>query len=89
MGRRHVTHGARAEHYDTVITALMQTLEQVLDKGFTNEMRGAWAEALKFVATTMMRGARDYGTTDHETTDNRPHDSIAKTMASQTRKCAR
>jgi hemoglobin-like flavoprotein len=56
LGRRHVTYGARNEHYDTVITALLQTLEQVLDKNFTAEMRNAWTKALKFVAVTMLRG---------------------------------
>jgi hemoglobin-like flavoprotein len=59
MGRRHVTYGARNEHYDTVITALMQTLEQILNAAFTAEAREAWNKALKFVAATMLRGATD------------------------------
>jgi hemoglobin-like flavoprotein len=70
MGRRHVTYGARTEHYDTVITALMHALEQVLNKDFTREVKQAWDKALKFVAAAMMRGARDYGTTEDSRTSN-------------------
>ena len=51
-----MAYGAQNQHYETVITALLQALEQVLDKAFTAEVREAWNEALKFVATTMMRG---------------------------------
>lgn len=61
MGRRHVTYGARTEHYDIVITALLQTLEQILNTAFTPEAREAWNKALKFVAATMLRGATGAG----------------------------
>jgi len=57
MGRRHVSYGTREEHYDTVVTALLQTLEESLGVAFTPEVRAAWAEALTFVADTMKRGA--------------------------------
>jgi len=56
LGRRHVTYGVQKKHYDTVVIALLQALEQVLDTAFTAEVRDAWNTALQFVATTMMRG---------------------------------
>ena len=58
LGRRHVGYGARDEHYETVINALLQTLEEVLARSFTAGVRDAWREALTFVADTMKRGAR-------------------------------
>jgi hemoglobin-like flavoprotein len=57
MGRRHVTYGARGEHYDTVIQAMLLTLADTLNSGFSAEVRNAWNEALTFVAETMKRGA--------------------------------
>lgn len=58
MGRRHVGYGARDHHYDTVIEALMRTLNEVLQDGFSPEVRRAWRRALEFVAEAMKRGAR-------------------------------
>ena len=57
MGRRHVSYGTRDEHYDTVLTALLQTLGESLGSAFTPEIRSAWTEALTFVANTMKHGA--------------------------------
>lgn len=53
LGRRHVTYGVKAEHYGTVATALLWTLEQGLGEGFTPEVREAWTEAYTVLATTM------------------------------------
>ena len=57
MGRRHVTYGARNGHYDTVIRALLLTLDETLAGRFSPAVREAWNEALTFVADTMKRGA--------------------------------
>src|SRR5882672_4744802 len=38
MGRRHAAYGVRDEHYDTVATALLWTLERALGDGFTPEV---------------------------------------------------
>ena len=57
MGRRHVSYGTRVEHYDIVLTALLQTLEEALGPAFTVEVRSAWSEGLTFVADTMKGGA--------------------------------
>jgi hemoglobin-like flavoprotein len=58
LGRRHISYGTRDEHYATVSSALIQTLEEALGKSFTDETRDAWAAALAFVSETMKRGAR-------------------------------
>ncbi len=57
MGRRHVTYGARDEHYNTVIEAMLLTLTETLNSGFSAELRAAWSDALAFVADAMKRGA--------------------------------
>ena len=57
MGRRHVAYGAREEHYATVIRAMMFTLEETLGDAFNSELRAAWNQALKLVASIMKRGA--------------------------------
>ena len=57
MGRRHVTYGARDEHYDTVIQAMLLTLAETLNSAFSPPVRAAWSEALTYVADAMKRGA--------------------------------
>jgi len=66
MGRRHVSYGTRVEHYDTVLTALLQTLEEALGPAFTVEVRAAWNEGLTFVADTMKGGAAATQALRHE-----------------------
>jgi hemoglobin-like flavoprotein len=56
LGRRHVAYGVRAEHYDTVGAALLQTLEQGLGAAFTPEVKQAWA-AVYGVLAGAMKGA--------------------------------
>ena len=57
MGRRHVAYGARDEHYETVVQALLLTLAQILNTSFSQEVQEAWNQALSFVAKTMKDGA--------------------------------
>jgi nitric oxide dioxygenase len=46
LARRHVSYGAKAEHYPVVGAALLWTLEQGLgDDGWTPEVAEAWAAA--------------------------------------------
>src|ERR1043166_4752670 len=47
MGRRHAGYGVRDEHYDTVASALLWTLEQWLGAGFTAEVKAAWVSVYK------------------------------------------
>ena len=53
LGRRHIEYGVKDEHYDTVGSALLWTLEQGLGDDFTPETEEAWTKAYTVLATTM------------------------------------
>lgn len=57
LGARHVAYGVREEHYDTVGSALLWTLEQTLGAAFTPELEKAWIEAYAMISTEMKAGA--------------------------------
>jgi hemoglobin-like flavoprotein len=58
MGQRHAGYGVRDEHYTTVATALLWTLEQGLGKeNFTDEVRDAWVAMYMMVSEAMQCGA--------------------------------
>ena len=57
MGRRHVGYGVKDEHYATVGSALLWTLEQGLGSDFTPEVKEAWTEVYTVLATTMQKAA--------------------------------
>lgn len=57
LGKRHVGYGVKPEHYDTVGTALLWTLEQGLGDGFKSDVREAWAEVYGLLAKTMIDAA--------------------------------
>lgn len=59
MGRRHVAYGVMDAHYDTVGTALLETLELGLGPHFTPEVRDAWTALYVWIAGTMQRAARE------------------------------
>lgn len=59
LGARHATYGVRDEHYATVGSALLWTLEQGLGDHFTSEVRAAWTAAYELLATTMQAGATE------------------------------
>ena len=61
LGRRHVGYGVRDEHYATVGSALLWTLEYGLDEAFTPEVRDAWAAVYAVLADTMQQGADELG----------------------------
>ena len=54
LGARHVGYGVKAEHYDTVGTALIDTLEAGLGSGFTSELRAAWVRLFDIVRCEML-----------------------------------
>jgi hemoglobin-like flavoprotein len=58
MGRRHANYGVRDEHYDTVGSALLWTLEQGLGSAFTPAVREAWTAAFGVLANTMKNAAK-------------------------------
>jgi len=57
LGARHVAYGVRDEHYVTVGTALLWTLDQGLGEAFTTDVREAWTEAYGLLADVMQFGA--------------------------------
>jgi hemoglobin-like flavoprotein len=57
LGARHVKYGVRDEHYATVGSALLWTLEQGLGDKFTPAVSDAWAAAYDMLAGVMQTGA--------------------------------
>jgi len=63
LARRHDGYGVRKEHYATVGTALLWTLEQGLAADFTPEVREAWASAYGLLSSAMIAAtAKPLGT---------------------------
>ncbi len=61
MGKRHVGYGVKAEHYDTVGQALLDTLEKGLADAWTPEHKEAWALTYTTLADVMKEAS--YGPT--------------------------
>lgn len=59
LGRRHAGYGVADAHYDTVGAALLWTLEAGLGRGFTPDVKEAWATVYGLLATTMKNAARE------------------------------
>jgi hemoglobin-like flavoprotein len=53
LGARHRQLGIRTRHYRMMAKALMWTLEQSLEKGFTRETRAAWSALLDKITRTL------------------------------------
>jgi nitric oxide dioxygenase len=58
LAKRHAGYGVRDEHYDRVGEALLWTLEKGLGEGFTPEVKTAWTELYRQVASTMKQAVR-------------------------------
>jgi hemoglobin-like flavoprotein len=59
LAKRHVTYGARAEHYPVVGSALLWTLEKGLGDAWTPELADAWTTAYGTLSGFMI--AEAYG----------------------------
>ena len=57
LGRRHRGYGVKAQHYDSVGTALLWTLGQGLGEEFTPEVERAWVVTYEVLAQTMKEAA--------------------------------
>ena len=57
MGRRHAGYGVKDEHYATVGSALLWTLEKGLGDAFTPDVKEAWATVYGVLATTMQKAS--------------------------------
>jgi hemoglobin-like flavoprotein len=53
LGVRHIAYGVRDEHYGTVGSALLWTLEHALQDDFTPEVKSAWIKAYGVLSQTM------------------------------------
>ena len=57
LGKRHVGYGVKNEHYATVGSALLWTLEKGLGDAFTPEVKDAWATVYGVLAGAAIQGA--------------------------------
>lgn len=57
LGKRHAGYGVEDQHYDTVATALLWTLDKGLGPAFTPEAKQAWTETYVTLATVMKKAA--------------------------------
>jgi hemoglobin-like flavoprotein len=57
LGARHVGYGIQHGHYDTVATALLDTLATGLGEEFTPDLRADWVAAYALLAGAMKAGA--------------------------------
>ena len=57
LGKRHVAYRVEESHYDTVGTALLETLEAGLGDAFTPEIKDAWAKVYTVMAGVMINAA--------------------------------
>lgn len=59
LGARHAGYGVKDEHYATVGSALLWTLQIGLKEKFTPEVRDAWAAAYALLSDVMKLGAME------------------------------
>ena len=57
LGRRHGGYGVQPHHYDTVGSALLQTLGQGLGGDFTPEVHDAWTQVYGLIAGVMQEAS--------------------------------
>jgi len=62
LGKRHSAYGVTDNHYDTVATALLWTLERGLGDAFTEDSRNAWVKTYTLLATNMKEAAAEPAT---------------------------
>jgi len=75
LGRRHAGYGVEARHYDTVGTALLETLAECLGSAFNHEVMEAWSALYAIVAGAMQCGA------GVESTDHRRSAAVASPLS--------
>ena len=59
LGKRHVGYGVKTADYDIVGAALLWTLEQGLQEGYTEEVAEAWTQAYATLAGVMVEAAAE------------------------------
>jgi len=58
LGAKHVTYGARPEHYDVLRIALLWAITQALEQEFDRDTKAAWDQLLHAVSAAMLEGER-------------------------------
>jgi hemoglobin-like flavoprotein len=58
LGARHAGYGVKDEHYGTVASALLYTLDKGLGDKITSEVKDAWVEVYTILANTMKDAAK-------------------------------
>lgn len=59
LGRRHAGYGVEVEHFATVGSALLWTLEQGLGDDFTAQTALAWADAYRRLSSVMIEAMQE------------------------------
>lgn len=59
LGRRHTAYGVEDQHYETVGTAVLWTLEKGLGAAFTPEVENAWIAVYGALADNMKMAANE------------------------------
>ena len=54
LGQRHSGYGVRAEHYQMVATALLETFAVFLGSAWTRELKNAWIDAYGAIVALML-----------------------------------
>ena len=57
LGKKHKDYGVLPSHYDTVASALLDTLAKGLGDGFTPDTKVAWTKTYGVLSTTMIEAA--------------------------------
>jgi hemoglobin-like flavoprotein len=58
LGERHAKYNVKPEHYATVASALLWTLEKGMGSNWTNDHKEAWVAAYTILSTTMQSAAK-------------------------------
>lgn len=57
LGRRHAEYGAKPEHYDLVVTLLIESMQDVLKLGSDDPAIREWRMALRLISDQMIRAS--------------------------------
>ncbi|MGD8784249.1 MAG: chemotaxis protein CheW [Thioalkalispiraceae bacterium] len=61
MGARHQGYGAKPEHYAVVRDTLLEVMAEIAGSAWTDDIRGAWTDALNVIAGIMMDAYKSDG----------------------------
>jgi hemoglobin-like flavoprotein len=59
LGQKHRSYGVTGGHYDIFASALLWTLERMLGREFTDDVRNAWVALYLEISAAMKKGSAD------------------------------